>query len=161
MPGKIVLHLFLGLVWDILLILGCITGHSFEAAHLSSMARRGLGHYLQMIIRMDQPLAKDHLEGPASCKLSPGGAGLSQKITRMDRPLANYCLEGPASCKWSSGSTRFFSIFLFILQQIYCFLLGLKLNWFQSLIKTRISKDCLIIYLSITHFPRLRHNKML
>ena len=102
MPGKIVLHLFLGLVWDILLILGCITRHSFEAAHLSSMARRGLGHYLRMIIRMDQPLAKDHLEGPASCKLSPGGTGLSQKgllqiIVWRDQPLANDHPDQPDS----------------------------------------------------------------
>ena len=40
-------------------------------------------------------------------------------IIRMDWPLANNHPEGPASCEWSSRSTIFFSIFLFILQQIY------------------------------------------
>ena len=42
-------------------------------------------------------------------------------IIRMDQPLANDYLEGPAACKWTSVSNRFFSIFRFILQQIYHF----------------------------------------
>ena len=35
-------------------------------------------------------LVVDHLEGPASCKLSSGGDGLLQMIIRRSWPLANY-----------------------------------------------------------------------
>ena len=53
---------------------------------------------LQMIIRMDWPLANDHPDGPASCKWSSELAGLLQMIIWMDQPFANDHLDGPASC---------------------------------------------------------------
>ena len=80
-----------------------------------------------MIIRSGQLLANDHLEGPASCKLSSGGASPLQMIIWRGsllqmiiwrglllandhlegQPFTNDNLEGPASCKWSFGGTGF------------------------------------------------------
>ena len=64
---------------------------------------------MQMIILMDRPLANDHPDGPASCKLSSGETSLLQMVIRMDEPLANDNLDGlafatdhldgPAYCK--------------------------------------------------------------
>ena len=56
-----------------------------------------------MIIPRIRPLANDHLEGPATCKWSPGGSALMQMIIRMIRPFAKDHLKDPASCKWSTG----------------------------------------------------------
>ena len=44
---------------------------------------------LQMIIRMDRPLANDHLDGPTSCKLSSGWTGLLPVIRIQIRDY--YC----------------------------------------------------------------------
>ena len=60
---------------------------------------------MQMVIRIDWPLANDHPDGPASCKWSSELAGLLQIIIQMDWPLANDHPDGLASGKWSSGWT--------------------------------------------------------
>ena len=50
---------------------------------------------LQMIIRVDRPLANDHLDRPVSCKWSSGLTGLLQMIWFQIRDL--HCLLGLVS----------------------------------------------------------------
>ena len=49
-----------------------------------------------MIIQRDRPLANDHPEDLASCKLSPGGTGLLQMIIRHPR-RPNHLSQDPDS----------------------------------------------------------------
>ena len=49
----------------------------------------GLTGLLQMIIRIDRPLANDHLHGSVYCKWSSLWTDLLQMIIRNDWPLAN------------------------------------------------------------------------
>ena len=81
---------------------------------------------LQMIIRMDwplasyhpygPPLANDYPEGLASCKWSYGGCSHLQMITRKIRPLANDHLEGQAICKWPPKGSALLKL---IIQRIW------------------------------------------
>jgi len=71
---------------------------------------------LQIIIRIDQPLANNPLDQPASYKWSSGSTGLLRMIIWMDQPLANDHRNGPASCKWSSFS---FSVILLLCKKAY------------------------------------------
>ena len=46
-----------------------------------------------------RPLANDHSEGPASCKVSSSGTGLFQMIIQRDWPFPNDHPEGLAFSK--------------------------------------------------------------
>ena len=65
-----------------------------------------------MIMQRIQPLANDHPEDTASCKLSSRGSGLLQIIIQRTWPHAN---NHPATWKWSS---RGFGLLQMIIQRI-------------------------------------------
>ena len=68
-----------------------------QQQHQQQWSSKASCESLQMIIRKDRPLAKDYLDGPASCKWSYRWTGLMQMIIWIDQPLANDHLDGPAS----------------------------------------------------------------
>ena len=96
-----------------------------------------------MIIRMDQPFANDHPDGPAFCKLSSVWAGLLQMIIWMAWPFANNLPDFVLS-------TGFFSIFLFTFSEFLIFLQqtspsSSKHFFFSSNLRIKVQKQCFLV----------------
>ena len=56
---------------------------------------------MQTVIRMDRPLANDHLEGLSPCILLSGETLLLKMIIQRDQPLANDHPDQPDSSSFS------------------------------------------------------------